>query len=68
MRLVEHLMGREGIYGTRDTTTRTAERCTGRGGIDPTPSYEKVHGLLYPHLSVTITSSRHLYKGGGGPR
>ena len=58
----------EGIYGTRDTTTRTAERCVGGGGIDPTHPYTKVLGLLYPHLFATITSSRHLYKGGGGPR
>jgi len=56
----------EGIYGTtRDTTTRTAESCVRGGGIDPTHPYTKVLGLLYPHLSATITSSRHLYKWGG---
>jgi len=27
---------------------------------------QKVYGLLYPHLSATIISSRYLYKGGEG--
>jgi len=42
--------------------------CVGEGGIDPTHPYKEVYGLLYPHFSATITSSRHLCKGGGGPR
>ena len=56
----------EGIYGTRDTTTRTAEMCVGREGLTPHTPTKKFTASFTPHLSATITSSRHLYKGGEG--